>query len=105
MDYQRWAKIPACKLGTTVIACRISKRMETCLAGEDDFRGGSGPLALERGPGLNPLFEAFLSAVEQAGYPLTDDVNGFRQEGFARFDRNVRRGRRVSAPLGLICIR
>ena len=34
---------------------------------------------------------------QQAGYPLTDDVNGYRQEGFAKFDRNIRRGRRLSA--------
>jgi methionine synthase I (cobalamin-dependent) len=35
--------------------------------------------------------------VQEAGYPLTDDVNGYRQEGFARFDRNIRKGRRLSA--------
>ena len=45
----------------------------------------------------NPLFGAFFEAAQQAGYPLTDDVNGYRQEGFARFDRNVHRGRRLSA--------
>jgi choline dehydrogenase len=39
------------------------------------------------------LFEA----VQQAGYALTDDVNGYRQEGFACFDRNVHHGRRLSA--------
>src|SRR5690606_14675587 len=44
-----------------------------------------------------PLFGAFFEAVQQAGYPLTDDVNGYRQEGFAKFDRNVHRGRRLSA--------
>jgi choline dehydrogenase len=43
------------------------------------------------------LFTAFFSAVTQAGYTLTDDVNGYRQEGFAPFDRNVHRGRRLSA--------
>ena len=64
---------------------------------DDAFRGHSGPLVLERGPATNPLFGAFLQAVQEAGYPLTDDVNGFRQEGFARFDRNVYRGRRLSA--------
>ena len=48
-------------------------------------------------PPTNPLFGAFFEAVQQAGYPLTDDVNGYRQEGFARFDRNVYRGRRLSA--------
>jgi choline dehydrogenase len=73
------------------------KRMETCVAGADEWRGGSGPLVLERGPATNPLFGAFLEAAQQAGYPLTDDVNGYRQEGFARFDRNVHRGRRLSA--------
>jgi choline dehydrogenase len=52
---------------------------------------------LERGPATNPLFTAFFAAVQEAGYPLTDDVNGYRQEGFAPFDRNVYRGRRWSA--------
>ena len=49
------------------------------------------------GPATNPLFGAFFEAVQQAGYSLTDDVNGYRQEGFARFDRNLHRGRRLSA--------
>ena len=61
------------------------KRMENCLAADpaDAYRGHSGPLILERGPARNPLFGAFFEAVQQAGYPLTDDVNGYRQEGFA----------------------
>jgi hypothetical protein len=61
------------------------------------FRGHDGPLVLERGPATNPLFDAFFDATVQAGYPRTDDVNGYRQEGFAKFDRNVHRGRRLSA--------
>jgi choline dehydrogenase len=73
------------------------KRIETCTAGADEWRGGEGPLWLERGPARGPLFDALFAAVQQAGFPLTDDVNGFRQEGFARFDRNIRRGRRWSA--------
>ena len=54
-------------------------------------------LTLERGPAVNPLFQAFLSATEEAGYPRTDDVNGYRQEGFACFDRNIHKGKRLSA--------
>jgi len=75
------------------------KRMETCLAADidDPYRGHSGPLVLERGPATSPLFGAFFEAVQQAGYPLTDDVNGYRQEGFAPFDRNIHNGRRLSA--------
>jgi choline dehydrogenase len=52
---------------------------------------------LERGPAENPLFGAFFQAAQDAGFPMTDDVNGYRQEGFARFDRNLHRGRRLSA--------
>jgi choline dehydrogenase len=73
------------------------KKMETCLAGADEYRGGSGPLVLERGPATGSLFQAFFAAVQQAGYPLTGDVNGYRQEGFAAFDRNIHHGRRLSA--------
>src|SRR6266700_6210532 len=73
------------------------KRMENCLAGADEYRGDDGPLVLERGPATSPLFQAFFAAVQQAGYQLTDDVNGYRQEGFNAFDRNIHRGRRLSA--------
>lgn len=97
MDYQRWAADPGMETWDYAHCLPYFKRMETCLAGADQWRGGDGPLKLERGPATNPLFGAFFEAVEQAGYPLTDDVNGYRQEGFARFDRNVYRGRRLSA--------
>jgi choline dehydrogenase len=50
-----------------------------------------------RGPATSPLFRAWFAAAQEAGYELTDDVNGYRQEGFAPFDRNIRRGRRLSA--------
>jgi len=73
------------------------KKMETCLAGADEWRGGEGPILLERGPANSHLFVAFFEAAKQAGYVLTDDVNGYRQEGFAAFDRTISRGRRVSA--------
>ena len=71
--------------------------MENCLAGEDDFRGDQCQLKLERGPASSTLFQAFFQVVQQAGFELTKDVNGFRQEGFGAFDKNVYRGRRLSA--------
>ena len=97
LDYERWAADPGMETWDYLHCLPYFKRMETCLAGADEWRGGSGPLVLERGPATNPLFGAFFEAAQQAGYPLTDDVNGYRQEGFARFDRNVHRGRRLSA--------
>jgi choline dehydrogenase len=97
LDYERWAADPGMASWDYAHCLPYFKRMENCLAGPDEYRGGDGPLVLERGPAANPLFEAFFAAVQQAGYPLTDDVNGYRQEGFARFDRNLHRGRRLSA--------
>lgn len=97
LDYERWGADPGMEQWDYLHCLPYFKRMENCLAGADDWRGGDGPLVLERGPADNPLFGAFFEAVQEAGYPLTDDVNGYRQEGFARFDRNVHRGRRLSA--------
>src|SRR4051794_31793099 len=97
LDYERWASDKGMESWDYAHCLPYFKRMETCLAGADQWRGGSGPLILERGPATGPLFGAFFEAVQQAGHPLTDDVNGYRQEGFAPFDRNVHRGRRLSA--------
>jgi choline dehydrogenase len=97
LDYERWAGDEGMKSWDFAHCLPYFKRMENCLAGSDEWHGHSGPLVLERGPATNPLFEAFFNAAEQAGYPRTDDVNGYRQEGFAAFDRNVHRGRRLSA--------
>ena len=97
LDYERWAADPGMAGWDYAHCLPYFKRMETCLAGADSYRGGQGPLVLERGPAASPLFAAFFEAVQQAGYPLTTDVNGYRQEGFAAFDRNIHRGRRLSA--------
>jgi choline dehydrogenase len=97
MDYERWAADPGMETWDFAHCLPYFKKMETCLAGSDEFRGADGPLVLERGAADNPLFGAFFEAVQQAGHPLTDDVNGRKQEGFARFDRNLHRGRRLSA--------
>ena len=97
LDYQRWAADPGMDAWDYAHCLPYFKKMENCLAGGGKWRGHEGPLVLERGPATSPLFQAFFDAVQQAGYSLTDDVNGYRQEGFAPFDRNVHRGRRLSA--------
>lgn len=97
LDYERWAAEKGMETWDYAHCLPYFKKMETCLAGGDEWRGDDGPLVLERGPSQNPLIEAFFKATEQAGFPRTKDVNGYRQEGFARFDRNVHRGRRLSA--------
>lgn len=97
MDYDKWAAAPGMEQWDYAHCLPYFQRMETCLAGPDDWRGGDGPLTLERGPAASPLFDAWLEAGVQAGFRLSDDVNGYRQEGFAAFDKNVVRGRRLSA--------
>jgi choline dehydrogenase len=97
LDYERWSADPGMQQWDYAHCLPYFKRMENCTAGPDAWRGDNGPLVLERGPATNPLFGAFFAAAQQAGYPPTDDVNGYRQEGFAKFDRNICRGRRLSA--------
>jgi choline dehydrogenase len=97
LDFERWAADAGMEDWDYAHCLPYFKKMETCLAGADEYRGAGGPLVLERGPATNPLFAAFFEAVQQAGYPLTSDVNGYQQEGFAAFDRNINRGRRLSA--------
>ncbi|MBF0258743.1 MAG: choline dehydrogenase [Desulfamplus sp.] len=97
MDYEKWAKDPGMEKWDYAHTLPYFKRAENRLIGADQYHGVNGPLLLETGPCKNPLFGAFLKAVQEAGYPLTDDVNGYRQEGFGPFDRNIFRGRRLSA--------
>ncbi len=73
------------------------RRAETREEGGDAYRGGEGPLHTRYGPLRNPLYRAWIEAGRQAGYPLTEDINGFQQEGFGRMDMTVRRGVRCSA--------
>ncbi len=78
------------------------KRMETShqdggIGGEDGWRGTDGPLHVQRGPAVNPLFSAFIEAGRQAGYGVTQDYNGSRQEGFGLMEQTIHKGQRWSA--------
>ena len=97
LDMERWAALPGMESWDYAHTLPYFKKLESCLTGADEWRGETGPLKLERGPADGEIFEAFFRACNEAGYSLTSDVNGFRQEGFAPFDRNVYRGRRLSA--------
>ncbi|KZX98747.1 MULTISPECIES: choline dehydrogenase [unclassified Sulfitobacter] len=77
------------------------KRMETWHdgghGGDPAWRGTDGPLHVSRGPRQNPLFDAFVQAGSQAGYEVTEDYNGQKQEGFGPMEQTVWNGRRWSA--------
>ncbi|MEH7827077.1 choline dehydrogenase [Gemmobacter denitrificans] len=65
--------------------------------GDKSFRGSDGPLHITRGPRSNPLFNAFVEAGRQAGYPVTADYNGQQQEGFGAMEATIWQGTRWSA--------
>ena len=97
MDFEKWGADPGMKSWDYAHCLPYFKRSEHRLVGGDASRGTEGPLQLETGPAASPLFEAFFEATAEAGYARVDDLNGRRQEGFAPFDRNIVRGRRLSA--------
>jgi choline dehydrogenase len=72
-------------------------RMENWHGGASDWRGDAGPLHVTRGPRRNPLYHSFVEAGAQAGFELTYDYNGQKQEGFGPMEQTVWRGRRWSA--------
>ena len=96
LDFEHWAA-----LGARGWAYRdvlpYFKRAETRAEGGDAWRGSDGPLHTRYGTLRNPLYQAFIEAGREAGYAVTSDVNGYRQEGFGRMDMTVHRGRRWSA--------
>jgi choline dehydrogenase len=73
------------------------QRMETSHGGQKGWRGDSGPLHVKRGDGKNPLYQAFIEAGAQAGFEVTRDYNGEKQEGFGPMEQTIYRGKRWSA--------
>jgi choline dehydrogenase len=97
MDYEKWAREPGLQNWDHAHCLPYFQRFESRLKGADEYHGSVGPLYLTSPECDNPLFDAFFAAVQQAGYPLTRDVNGYQQEGFGAFDRTCYRGRRWNA--------
>ncbi len=96
LDFERWEAEGASGWGYRHVLPYF-RRAESFAGGPDAYRGGDGPLHTQHGRRHNPLYQAFVDAGVEAGYPATDDVNGFQQEGFGRMDMTVHRGRRCSA--------
>jgi choline dehydrogenase len=99
-DYDHWAEEGADGWAYADVLPYF-KRMENWHdgghGGDPDWRGKNGPLHVTRGPRRNPLYHAFVEAGAQAGYALTDDYNGEKQEGFGPMEQTVWQGRRWSS--------
>ncbi|MGB3899912.1 MAG: choline dehydrogenase [Mesorhizobium sp.] len=94
-DYDHWAEEGATGWSYADVLPYF-KRMETSDGGEDGWRGTGGPLHVQRGRRINPLYAAFIEAGRQAGFETTDDYNGSKQEGFGPMEQTIFRGRRWS---------
>lgn len=97
MDYEKWSKDNGLENWDYAHCLPYFKKVEDRLIGGDQYRGDKGNLKLTTPECSNPLFKAFFDSVQEAGYPLTDDVNGFQQEGFGKFDQTIYRSRRLNA--------
>ncbi len=100
MDFDHWRDQGAEGWGYADVL-PYYKRMESWHdgghGGDPAWRGTDGPLHVSRGPRDNPLFKAFVEAGAQAGYEVTGDYNGQKQEGFGPMEQTVYKGRRWSA--------
>ena len=97
LDFERWKEDEGATGWGYADVLPYFKRAEGRAEGGDTYRGGDGPLSTSYGPLDNPLHQAWLDAAQQAGYSLTEDYNGYAQEGFGRMDMTVRNGTRCSA--------
>jgi choline dehydrogenase len=95
-DYDAWASDPELIDWRYAAVLPYFKRLETFDGGGDFYRGDTGPIHVTRGRRWSPLYDAFIEAGFEAGYPYAADLNGSNQEGFGPMDRAIHRGRRVN---------
>ncbi|UCO98586.1 choline dehydrogenase [Metapseudomonas lalkuanensis] len=104
LDFDGWAKTPGLEDWTYLDCLPYFRKAETRDIGPNDFHGGDGPVSVTTPKtGNNPLFHAMVEAGVQAGFPRTEDLNGYQQEGFGPMDRTVTpEGRRAATGRGYL---
>lgn len=102
LDYDRWATETGRDDWGYQHILPYFRKSETRNIGGDAYRGDSGPLHVSTGECKNPLYQAFMQAGQEAGYPYTADMNGYRQEGVGPMDMTVHNGRRWSASMAYL---
>jgi len=95
-DYDHWSESGA-RGWAYADVLPYFKRMENSSGGQEGWRGTNGPLYIQRGKRDNPLFHAFVEAGHEAGFEITEDYNGEKQEGFGPMEQTIHNGRRWSA--------
>ena len=97
LDFERWASygLPNWSYKNVL---PYFKKLETWSGGENLYRGGKGPLKVNRSKidERFPLFNSLIKAAAEAGYETFEDSNGFKQDGFGTFDVTIDGGKRQS---------
>lgn len=96
-DYDDWAAVDGCTGWSYADCLPYFKKFERRDGPANAYRNNAGLVGVKVQQQLNPLNAAFLEAGQQAGHALTEDVNGFRQEGVSRFEMTVEKGYRSSS--------
>ena len=94
-DFNRWAQKGLTKWSYKHVLPYF-KKLETWSEGENEYRGGKGPLQVSKSR-INekfPLYQAVINSAMEAGFLYTEDPNGFKQEGFCTFDLTIKDGKR-----------
>jgi choline dehydrogenase len=102
LDYDGWAARAGLQDWSYADCLPYFRKSETRAKGGDQYRGDAGPLHVSTGACRNPLYSAFVEAGKQAGYPYTEDMNGYQQEGFGAMDMTVHKGRRWSTAMAYL---
>lgn len=95
-DYDGWAQMgmPDWSYERVLPAFR---RLESYHGRPSAYRGTDGPLPVSKPNTPNPLFDAFVEAGQQAGFPYNPDFNAETLEGVGRYDFAIHKGERWSA--------
>ncbi len=95
-DYDTWAQMGLRDWSYDRVL-EAFRRSERHHGGGGEFHGADGPLPVGPATSDNPLFDAFIQAGLEAGYPYNPDFNGAEQEGVGRYDYNIWQGQRWSS--------
>ncbi len=96
-DYDDWADLEGCAGWSYADCLPYFKLFERRDGPANEYRNDAGMVGVKAQDELNPLNAAFLEAGQQAGHDLTEDVNGFSQEGVSRFEMSVEGGYRSTS--------
>ena len=100
-DYDRWAQMGLSGWSYDEVLPAF-RRSEGHIERDDAYHAAGGELTVCRARGANSLFDTFIEAGREAGWPVNDDFNGAEQEGFGRYDFTIRRGKRCSTSVAFL---